>query len=301
MSLDLVVLAAGIGSRYGGLKQLDGIGPSGERILDYALYDAVKAGFDRIVFIIRHSIEKDFKECFGHHLGKNVKTEFVYQELDAIPAPFKLPAERVKPWGTAHATWVCRNAVKGPFGIINADDYYGRDSYQLLSKFLKGVKPADGDFAIMGFKLRNTLSEFGSVARGICQVGSDGNLKSVVERLKIEKEGTAAKFQNDDGSWSPLTADEQVSMNMWGLTPVVFDHLDKNLPEFFKTRGNELKSEYLLPTAVNEMVTRGKATVKVLNSPASWFGITYKEDKASVQDKLKKLVAAGVYPSDARF
>ena len=231
-----------------------------------------------------------------------MEVDYVFQDLADVPAGFSVPPERRKPWGTAHAAWLCRDVVKGAFGIINADDYYGRESYELLARFLKGVNISENTFALMGFKLRNTLSEYGTVARGICEVGKEGYLKSVVERLKIEKAGNAARFMEDDGTtWTPLTAEEAVSMNMWGFTPGIFKQLDDGLHTFFKARGQELKSEYLLPTAVNEMVKVGTAKVRVLNTPSSWFGITYKEDKAGVEEKLRKLVSAGVYPSDAKF
>ena len=301
MGLDLVVMAAGIGSRYGGLKQLDPVGPSGEGVIDYALYDAVQAGFDRIIFVIRHSIEADFKARFGHGLGRKVAKEYVYQELDAIPAGFSVPPDRAKPWGTAHAVWLCKDAVRGPFGVVNADDFYGRESYQVLAGFLKKADPSKSHYCNVGFELRNTLSEFGSVARGVCEVDSNHLLKSIVERLKIEKDGNAARYLGEDGQSHPVQGDTRVSMNMWGFTPTLFELLGPGMTGFFQKKGKEVKSEYLLPTAVDELMRAGKADVKILESAARWFGVTYREDKPGVVENIMKLVNAGEYPRKVNF
>lgn len=301
MGLDLVVMAAGIGSRYGGLKQLDPVGPSGEGVIDYALYDAVKAGFDRIVFVIRHSIEADFKARFGHGLGKKVAQEYVYQELDAIPAGFTVPPERTKPWGTAHAVWLCKDVIKGPFGVVNADDFYGRESYSVLASFLKKADPAKSHYCNVGFELRKTLSEFGTVARGVCEADSAKLLKSIVERVKLEKDGDGARFMDDGGQWQKVPGDTRVSMNMWGFTPTLFDLVGPGMNGFFKKKGQDLKAEYLLPTAVDELMKAGKADVKILETSSHWFGVTYREDKPGVVQSIMKLVDAGEYPRKVNF
>ena len=293
----LVVLAAGIGSRYGGLKQIDPIGPDGEIVIDYSIFDAIRAGFGKIVFVIRRDIEEAFRAKIEPNVKGRVAIDYVFQDMTSeLPAGFQIPAERKKPWGTTHATLVARNVVKEPFGVVNADDFYGRQSYQVLADFLRGVKPDAPNYALVGFTLRNTLSEHGTVSRGVCQSDAQGNLTTVVERLKIEKAGHAARYL-DGEAWVPLTADEPVSMNMWGFTPLFFAQADAAFHAFIAQSGQLPKSECLLPTTVDGLIKRGAATVKLLASKESWLGVTYPEDKPAVAAGVKKLVDAGLYPA----
>lgn len=298
MKPTLLVLAAGIGSRYGGLKQIDPVGPSGEIIIDYSIYDAIRAGFDKVVFVIRRDIEETFKEIIGKRFEGKIAIEYAFQELNALPSGFSASPERKKPWGTGHAILVCKDVIKTPFAVINADDFYGRSGFKLLGDYLQ--KSEDGktaDYSMTGFVLRNTLSEHGTVARGVCQSDSNGYLKNVVELTKIEKVKNAARNLNDDGSYTELTADETVSMNMWGFTPSIFKHLDEQFKEFLKAKAQDLKAEFFIPTVVNDLIISGQATVKVMKSEDSWFGITYKEDKAMVVNSINDLVKKGAYPS----
>ncbi|MBN1672905.1 MAG: nucleotidyltransferase [Kiritimatiellae bacterium] len=292
----LVVLAAGIGNRYGGLKQIDPVGPSGEIIMDYSIYDAIRAGFGRVVFVIRREIEADFKATIGDHFEGRIETAYVHQELDNVPAGFGLPPNRKKPWGTGHAILMCKDAVKAPFAVINADDFYGPSSYTVLCRYLEGLSAADGRYCLVGFVLRNTLSEHGDVARGICEVGPDGVLKTVVERTKIVKDGDGARFAGPDGQWTPLTGDERASMNMWGFAPSLFEPLERQFEEFLRTRGADLKAEFFIPTVVDRLVQEKRATVKVLETDERWFGVTYAQDKPVVVDSVRTLIDAGVYP-----
>jgi len=293
----LVVLAAGIGSRYGGLKQIDPIGPDGEIVIDYSIFDAIRAGFGKIVFVIRRDIEEAFRAKIEPNVKGRVAIEYVFQDMmSELPAGFQLPAERKKPWGTTHATLVAKHAVHEPFGVINADDFYGRQSYQVLADFLRAVKPDAPHFALVGFTLRNTLSEHGTVSRGVCQADAGGFLKTVVERLKIEKAGHAARYL-DGESWVPLTAEEPVSMNMWGFTPAFFTQAETAFREFIAKDGTTPKAECLLPTTVDRLIQRGAATVKLLASKESWLGVTYPEDKPAVAAGVKKLIDAGLYPA----
>ncbi len=293
----LVVLAAGIGSRYGGLKQIDPIGPAGEIVIDYSIYDALQAGFGRIVFVIRRDIEAAFRAKLELHLRGRIACDYVFQELTAeLPAGFQPPAARQKPWGTTHAVLVCRHAVREPFGVVNADDFYGRQSYRVLADFLRGVAPDRPRYALVGFTLRNTLSAHGSVSRGICQADPAGLLQTVVERTKIEQTGTAARFL-DGETWRPLTADEPVSMNMWGFTPAFFAQAAEAFGAFLVRAGHEPKAECLLPTTVDGLVQRGAATVQVLASRENWLGVTYPEDKPAVAAGVQQLIDAQLYPA----
>jgi len=298
MKPTLLVLAAGIGSRYGGLKQIDPVGPSGEIIIDYSIYDAIRAGFDKVVFVIRRDIEETFKEIIGKRFEGKISIEYAFQELNALPSGFSASPERKKPWGTGHAILVCKDIIKTPFAVINADDFYGRSGFKLLGDYLQ--KSKDGktaDYSMTGFVLRNTLSEHGTVARGVCQSDSNGYLKNVVELTKIEKVKNAARNLNDDGTYTELTADETVSMNMWGFTPSIFKYLDEQFKEFLNAKAQDLKAEFFIPTVVNNLIVSGKATVKVMKSEDSWFGITYKEDKSMVVNSINDLVKKGAYPS----
>jgi hypothetical protein len=294
----LVVLAAGIGSRYGGLKQVEPVGPGGETIIDYSIYDAIRSGFDKVVFIIRRDIEETFREVIGHRFENKVEVRYAFQELDMIPAGFNIAPDRKKPWGTSHAVLITRDAVSEPFGVINGDDFYGRSSIQTLADYLLsrgGKEQTPPEYAMVGYTLRQTLSEHGHVARGVCST-VNGYLDRIAERTHIVKDGNAAKFIDDAGKEYPLTGDETVSMNLWGFMPSLYDFLEKGLEEFLKTNGTKPKAEYLLPTTVGDLVTAGKARVRVLPTADSWFGVTYREDKPQVDKSIRALIAKGVYP-----
>jgi UTP-glucose-1-phosphate uridylyltransferase len=289
----LLILAAGMGSRYGGLKQIDPVGPAGETIIDYSIYDALRAGFGKLVFVIRHDFEQQFKEIVGARFEKRVAVEYVYQELDKLPPGFSVPAGRTKPWGTTHAILLAEDAVKEPFAAINADDFYGAQAYRLLAEHLTS---GTMDYAMVGFILRNTLSEHGTVARGVSRVDGNHYLTSVVEMMKIGPDGSGAKNTSADGKIIKLTGDEAVSMNFWGFTPAVFDQLRAQFTAFLKKSGQEQKSECYIPITVNELVTAGLAKVKVLRTNDSWFGVTYREDRPRVVESIRKLIARGDYP-----
>ena len=289
----LLILAAGMGSRYGGLKQIDPVGPAGETIIDYSIYDALRAGFGKLVFVIRKDIEQQFKEIIGARFEKRVAVEYVFQELDKLPPGFSLPAGRTKPWGTTHAILMAEQAIKEPFAAINADDFYGQQAYKLLANYLTS---GSSDYAMVGFILKNTLSDFGSVARGVSRTDAADYLTSVVEMMKIERDGAAAKNTNAEGNITRLTGDEAVSMNFWGFTPAVFPQLKTKFTEFLKKSGGELKSECYIPSTVNDLVVAGQAKVKVLRTNDSWFGVTYREDRPHVIDSIQRLIVRGDYP-----
>lgn len=295
MKPTLVVLAAGMGSRYGGLKQVDPVGPSGEAILDYSVFDAVRGGFGKVVFIIRHDFEAEFKEKVGKKYEGLVPVEYCYQDINDLPAPYKVPEGRTKPWGTAHATRAARKVVHEPFAVINADDFYGRDAFAKLGAFLAEAKPMH--FAMVGYKLALTLSENGSVARGICDVAADGSLKSVTEMTKIVRTADGAENREDPEHPVKLTAKELVSMNLWGFTPELFDALEARFPAWLAANGTKEKSEWYIPFVVDELIHEGKADCKVLPTESSWFGVTYREDKPFVMAEIKKLVDSSEYPS----
>ncbi|NLE66897.1 MAG: nucleotidyltransferase [Lentisphaerae bacterium] len=296
MKPTLVVMAAGVGSRYGGLKQIDPVGPSGEIIIDYSVYDAILAGFGKVVFIIRRDIEQDFKSAIGSHFEGRIPVEYVFQELNKLPAGFQPPADRTKPWGTGHAILCCKDKVKEPFAVINADDFYGQESYAIISRHLSELSASSTDYCMVGYAIRNTLSDHGSVTRGICELDSRGNLKSVVERFKIEKTAAGARFADERGVWQPLTGDEIASMNMFGFSPAVFRELERMFPEFLSANMRNLKSEFLLPSLADRMIKDGLCALKVLRTSERWFGVTYKEDKPEVIANVRKLVDAGKYP-----
>jgi UTP-glucose-1-phosphate uridylyltransferase len=285
----LVLLAAGMGSRYGGLKQVDPVGPSGETLLDYSIYDALRAGFGKVVFIIRHDIEAQFREVVGKRFEGRVPVDYAFQELNDLPAGFAVPAGRAKPWGTTQAVLAAEKVVREPFAVLNADDFYGRNSFATVAQHLTS---GSRDLAMVGFQLKNTLSEHGTVARGICGVGPDGYLTSVEELTKIEKTATGAR----DGERS-LTGDELVSMNFWGFHPAVFGNLRERFTAFLQRAGQEQKSECYIPATVNELMAAGQARVRMLSSTDPWFGVTYKEDKPRVVASIARLVADGVYPA----
>lgn len=289
MSFDatLVVMAAGMGSRFGGLKQIEPVGPDGQAIIDFSVYDAKQAGFNKVVFIIKHEIEKDFKEIVGSRIEKMIDVEYAFQELDMLPDGFTCPEDRQKPWGTAHAIYCARDKVNTPFAVINADDYYGKSAYEKMYNHLKEQK---GDFCMVGFRLQNTLTENGTVSRGICEV-ENGHLKSVTERTKI----LDCKYTEDDENWVELPPDCVVSMNMWGFTPDVFNYIENDLKEFFAEKINVPKVEYYLPTVVSNVIERGQKDVSVLVAEDRWYGVTYKEDKQGVVEALSEKIKNGEY------
>jgi len=286
-------MAAGMGSRYGGLKQIEPVGPGGETIIDYSIYDALRAGFGKLVFVIRKDIEQPFKEVVGARFEKRIAVDYVFQELDKLPPGFHVPAGRTKPWGTTQAILMTVDAIREPFAVINADDFYGPESYRVLSEHLQS---GAADYAMVGFVLRNTLSEFGTVARGVCQVSGDGCLKEIVELTSIGPDGSQAKNTDSEGKVIMLTGDEPVSMNMWGFTPQVFGQLQEHFKRFLELSGADLKKECYIPSTVNELLLAGQARVKVLRSNDSWFGVTYREDHAQVVESIQRLVHSGIYP-----
>ena len=297
MKPTLFVLAAGMGSRYGGLKQLDGLGPNGETIMDYSIYDAIRAGFGKVVFVIRRVFEADFREKIVSKYADRIPVEIVFQELDNLPAGFKVPEGREKPWGTNHAVLMGKDVINEPFAVINADDYYGRESFQVLADYLKSIEGTEGKYAMVGYRVSNTLSESGSVARGVCETNEQGFLTKVTERTKIlREEDGVIRFIEEDGK-TALDENTPVSMNMWAFTPDYFRYSEQCFVEFLKEHGNELKSESYIPSLVDELIHSGKATCRVLDTPSSWFGVTYATDRPQVVEKFAQLVKDGVYPS----
>ena len=288
----LLVLAAGMGSRYGGLKQIDAVGPFGATILDYSIYDAIRAGFLKVVFVIRREIEEIFKQSVGNRFEQQISVAYVFQELDKLPLGIALVAGRAKPWGTAQAVLMGANAIQNPFAVINADDFYGSASYDLLSSHLSS---SPQDYAMIGFTLRNTLSEYGAVARGICQVSAENKLESVVELTHIQSDGGSIRSNLADGSLR-LTGDEIVSMNMWGFTAAVFDQLESIFATFLSDQGSDRQAECYLPNAINTIIANQQARVKVLRTGNTWFGVTYQEDRSRVVAAINGLIASGAYP-----
>ena len=297
MKPTLFVLAAGMGSRYGGLKQLDGLGPNGETIMDYSIYDAIRAGFGKVVFVIRRVFEADFREKIVSKYIDRIPVELVFQDLDNLPAGFTVPEGREKPWGTNHAVLMGKDVIHEPFAVINADDYYGRESFQVLADYLKSIEGTEGKYAMVGYRVCNTLSESGSVARGVCETNEQGFLTKVTERTKIlREEDGVIRFIEEDGK-TALDENTPVSMNMWAFTPDYFRYSEQCFVEFLKEHGNELKSESYIPSLVDELIHSGKATCRVLDTPSKWFGVTYATDRPQVVEKFAQLVKDGVYPS----
>ena len=297
----LVVMAAGMGSRYGGLKQIDPVGPYGEIILDYSVYDALEAGFDRVVFVIKHEIEEDFKKITAGKFDGKIKVDYAFQNMDALPEGFSVPEGRVKPWGTGQAVLACKELIDGPFAVINADDYYGKETFRLIHDELVKDKASDGkySFCMVGFKVENTLTENGSVARGVCQTDSEGYLTDIVERTKIAVNDGKIQFTENDGeSWTDIPEGTTVSMNCWGFSPEMMAELEKRFAAFLEKglKENPLKCEYFLPFVVDELLKEGKAEVKVLETTEKWYGVTYKEDREQVVAALRDKVNQGVYP-----
>ena len=300
MKPTLVVLAAGMGSRYGGLKQVDPVGPSGEAILDYSVFDAMRGGFGKVVFIIRHDFEDEFKSKVGAKYEGLLPVDYCYQDIADLPAPFKVPEGRSKPWGTAHATRAARSVVHEPFAVINADDFYGRDAFAKLGAFLSSSSSEDGTlhFAMVGYRLDLTLSENGSVARGVCDVAPDGTLRGVREMTKLVRAGDVAENRENPDAPDKVPLAARVSMNLWGFTPGLFTELEKRFPEWLAVNGSKEKSEWYIPFVVDELIHEGKADCRVLPTDSSWFGVTYREDRPYVVSEIAKLVAAREYPAN---
>ncbi len=295
MKPTLVVLAAGMGSRYGGLKQIDEFGPNGEAIIDYSIYDAIRAGFGKVVFIIRQNIAEAFREFIGNKFADKIEVEYVFQELDKLPEGFTLPEGREKPWGTAHAILMAEEVVHEPFAIINADDFYGADAFKVMNDYLCTLKNDSKDFSLLGYYVRNTLSENGSVSRGVCEVADSNWLKDINERTKIYRKDGEVVYE-EDGSIFSLDENSPVSMNFMGFTPIIFEHIKRLFVEFLEEKINIPKSEFYIPLALDRMVKDGIAKVKVLRTDAIWFGVTYKEDKEAAQNQLNSLIERGIYP-----
>lgn len=296
----LVIMAAGMGSRYGGLKQIDPVDEQGDKILDFSIYDAIRAGFKKAVFIIKKENEELFRECIGDAVSKHMEVEYVFQDLNDVPEDFVIPEGRQKPWGTAHAIYSCRDVIDAPFAVINADDYYGVEAFKVLYDYL--VSHNDDDkyrYAMVGYRLGNTLTDNGSVARGVCETNEEGFLVNINERTNIIKKDGGAAYSEDDGAtYTDISPDTPVSMNMWGFYPSIIPELKNSLDVFFKEKvaSNPLKSECYIPLEVGRLLKEGKATVKVLSSKDKWFGVTYKEDKPYVTASVKALKDQGVYP-----
>lgn len=289
-------MAAGMGSRYGGLKQMDGLGPNGETIIDYSIYDAIKVGFGKVVFVIRRDFEEDFRKVVISKFEDRIKVEVVFQDINKLPDGFVPNPKRVKPWGTNHAVLMGKDMVKEPFAVINGDDFYGRDSFRILCEALCGLEGRKGEYCMVGFPVKNTLSESGSVSRGVCSVDENGCLASIVEHTKIEDINGSIVNRNGDGTETVIAPDAPVSMNMWGFTPDYFDYSEDFFKDFLKTNSDSLTAEFYIPTMVDYLIKNKMARVKVLSTSSKWFGVTYAEDKKQVILKLNELIKNNVYP-----
>jgi hypothetical protein len=292
----LIILAAGMGSRYGGLKQLDRVGASGETIMDYSVYDAVKAGFGKVVFVIRKNFETEFKNEIISKFADKIEVKTVFQDISAVPKGCVYNSEREKPWGTNHAVLMAKNVVNEPFGVINADDFYGRKSFEILSDFLKNSAEKSNSYCMVAYRLGNTLSDNGFVSRGECFVDENNFLTGVKERTKIVEKNGVLVYQNSENQEIEINKNTPVSMNFWGFTSDYFDYSEKRFVRFLQEQGNELKSEFYIPTMVNDLISSSKATCKVLETPSQWFGVTYSEDKPMVINKINQLIKQGIYP-----
>lgn len=297
MKPTLFILAAGMGSRYGGLKQLDGLGPNGETIMDYSVFDAMRAGFGKVVFVIRKDFEEDFRRVVLSKYENHVPCEVCFQGIDCLPEGFTRNPERTKPWGTNHAVLMAKDLINEPFMVINADDFYGKESFEVMAKFLLDVNGEQGKYCMAGYRVGNTLSEHGTVSRGVCATDKMGFLTDVVERTAIESRDGHIVFPDENGNEVEIPFDTPVSMNMWGFTPEYFQYTEEAFKEFLTKYGQELKTEFYIPTLVNDLIKAGKATCQVLDTPAKWFGVTYANDRQMVVDKIQALVDADVYPS----
>jgi dTDP-glucose pyrophosphorylase len=296
MKPTLFILAAGMGSRYGGLKQLDGLGPNGETIMDYSVFDAMRAGFGKVVFVIRKDFEEDFRNVVLSKYADHVPCEVCFQGIDNLPEGFTRNPERTKPWGTNHAVLMAKDIIKEPFMVINADDFYGKESFEVMAKFLLDVNGQEGKYCMAGYRVGNTLSEHGTVSRGVCATDKMGFLTDVVERTAIENKNGHVVYQ-DNGVDVEIPFETPVSMNMWGFTPEYFTYAEEAFKAFLTENSQELKAEFYIPTLVNDMIKSGKATCQVLDTTAKWFGVTYADDRQMVVDKIQALVDAGVYPN----
>jgi len=297
MHTTLLILAAGMGSRYGGMKQIDAFGPSGETITDYSIYDALHAGFERFVFVISPKMEEDFKTNYIKKFPSRLNVDYVIQSLDNLPRGFNLPEDRLKPWGTAHAVLMAKDAINEPFAVINADDYYGRKSYKIMNHFLAQTSvEVPGHYCMVGFELQKTVSQHGSVARGVCQVNDKGYLSGMAERTKVFLKDGRILFEEEDGSVHPLDPMDTVSMNLFGFTPDFFTYIEDDFKGFLKRNADNPRAELYIPYVVNNLIAAGKAKMSVLHTPESWFGVTYQEDKSKVLKAIRNLIDAGVYP-----
>ena len=295
----LLIMAAGMGSRYGGLKQMDPVGPDGEVILDYSIFDARRAGFKRVIFLIKHEIEEDFKRIIGQHIEPYMEVRYAFQQVDKLPAPYQVPEGRVKPWGTGHAVLCCRDLIDAPFAVINADDYYGVDAFRQAYDYLSGAKDDDkARYMMVGYQLKNTVTENGHVARGVCTVDENGLLQGICERTHIISSTDGPLYTEDGAVYHLMDPDTPVSMNMWGFTPSLTQELADRFPAFLEEaiRVNPLKAEFFLPTVVNGMLEKGTATARVLTTPDKWYGVTYREDKPQVMAALLSMAESGLYP-----
>lgn len=297
MKPTLFVLAAGMGSRYGGLKQLDGLGPNGETIMDYSIYDAIRGGFGKVVFVIRKDFEADFRDIILSKYENHIPVELVFQAIDNLPGGFTCPADRVKPWGTNHAVLMGKDVINEPFAVINADDFYGSDAFAVLGKALTEMAGKQNDYCMVGYRVGNTLSESGSVARGVCGTDENDYLTTVVERTAIERIDGKVSFKDENGVMQTIEDNTPVSMNMWGFTPDYFKYSEEDFKEFLKDNLDNPKAEYFIPLMVNKLVNDGTARVKVLDTTSKWFGVTYAADRQGVVDKIQALVDAGEYPA----
>lgn len=295
----LVVMAAGMGSRYGGMKQIDPVGKNGEIIIDYSLFDAMRAGFRRVIFIIQRKNEKDFREVVGDRISRYMEVQYAFQDLEDLPEGFTLPEGRTKPWGTGHAVLACRDLIDAPFAVINADDFYGREGFAKIYQFLRGLTEEDSyRFAMVGYILKNTLTDNGYVSRGVCSL-QENHLRGITERTRIEKDGDGARYSEDNGeTWTPLDPESTVSMNLWGFPAAILKEMETRFSTFLAhaIKENPLKAEYYLPGVVNELLDENKATIEVLHSHDKWYGVTYREDKPVVQAALGRMMEDGTYP-----
>ena len=298
MKPTLFVLAAGMGSRYGGLKQLDGLGPNGETIMDYSIFDAIRGGFGKLVFVIRKDFEQDFRDKVLSKYEGHIPTELVFQAIDNLPEGFTAPAERTKPWGTNHAVLMGKDVIKEPFAVINADDFYGRDAFAVMGKWLSDLpEGSTGKYSMVGFRICNTLSENGSVARGVCSKNDQELLTGVVERTEIMRVDGTICYKDEQGEWQPVGEQTPVSMNFWGFTPDYFKYSEEQFIDFLKENADKPKAEYFIPLVVDNLINSGEATCEVLDTTAKWFGVTYAADRPATVEKIQSLVDAGEYPN----
>lgn len=300
MKPTLLLLAAGMGSRYGGLKQLDGVGPNGETIMDYSIYDAIKAGFGKIVFVIRHDFEQEFREKIVSKYEGHIPVELVFQSIDKLPDGFSVPEGREKPWGTNHAVMMAKNVINEPFAAINCDDFYGNDAFMRIGEYLKNLSNGEtNNYVMVGFRVGNTLSENGTVSRGICTTDENGYLTDVVERTKIARNDGKVQYKDDNEQWVTIADNTPVSMNMWGFTPDYFTHSESFFKEFLSNEANmtNLKSEFFIPLMVNKLINDGTSKVKVLDTTSQWFGVTYAEDRPATVARIQQLINKGIYPN----